>query len=141
MIDTDFILEKGDSRTTMVNNIVASSIHIYSHLMKFVGAKYKSKSWVKTVHEQNRQLLEVNNNSYWREAEGKIDTIKRKAIAEYVKEGNQNPEVALSIVLQSFPNLESLKSIGRLNAFMIEWCKKDKSDLAKDVLEYFERDK
>ena len=139
MIDTDFILEKGDSRTTIVNNMIASSIHMYSHLMKFVGAKYKSKSWVKTIREQNRQLLEVNNNSYWREAESKIDSIKRKAISEYVKESNQNPEVALGIVLQSFPNLESLKSIGKLNAFMIEWCKKDKSDLAKDVLEYIER--
>ena len=139
MDNFDLLIEGKDNRKTQINNIINSSYHIYSHLMKFVGASYNSKSWVNTVYEQSSQLRDITNASYWREAETHIEEVKRKAIQEYVKERNPNADTALGIVLQTFPTLSSLQYWGPLKQFMIYWCSKANNTESKEVIEHINR--
>ena len=139
MENFDLLNESRGNRRTEVNNIINSSYHIYSHLMKFVGANYNSKSWADTVYNQSNQLRGITNAGFWREAEGRFEEVKRKAIKEYIDEKNPNADTAFGIVYQSFPNLYSLQSWPNLKAFMIDWCSKSNDKVSQDVIDHINR--
>lgn len=123
------------TKSGSIQNIKKSSYHIYSHLMKIVMINNILNSWIGTVFEQNDQLMNITNKSYWSEAKQKMTYIKNEAIREYTKDGNPNAEIAFNIVYNDFPNIELFKDKELLRNYIIKYInKKNISARDKDEL-------
>ena len=127
-----------ESRSGDVQNIVKSSSHIYSHLMKIVMNKEVLKRWINTVIAQNEELLKITNKTYWAEAKTKMNSIKVKAINEYVADGNNNEYVAFNIVYNDFSNIELFKDKNKLKNYMIKSVKSKNISNKDELISYIE---
>lgn len=112
-----------ESKAGDINNIVNSSYHIYSHLMKFVTVRPILPGWIGTINEQCDQLMGIANATCWREVTGspsKLAKIKRKAIEEYNKDNkNMNGEIAFNIVYNDFYDITKFRDKSILKDYMI----------------------
>ncbi len=134
MENKDLILNENAS--TEIDRIVNCSSHIYSHLMKITMVNPISKSWIRTVAEQSRQLAKINNASYWKTVTDnsiKIAKIKNNAIAEYIKDGNKNAEDAYKLVHNEFPDITIFQQWTCLRDYIIKIATTNKDE---DATEY-----
>ena len=112
-----------NNRAGSIGNIINSSAHIYSHLMKFISVRPISKRWINTIKVQSGQLAEITNVSYWRDVTNnpsKLEKIKRDAITEYEKDGNKNAEVQFNIVHNDLYDITKFKDINILKNYMLD---------------------
>lgn len=124
----EFLIEES-KKSGGKSNIENSASHIYSHLMKIVSVKNKSGSWVKTVFEQYEQLIEITNETFWRDVKKdpiRLERIKRKAIHEYIKDGNLNANVWYNFVDNEFNHdIREFQNLEKLRDFMINHAGND----------------
>lgn len=111
-----------ESRAGDISNIVKSSAHIYSHLMKFISVKPILTSWVKTIDNQSGMLTGITNASFWRDVTNdplKLEKIKRRAIDEYERDGNRNGDIQFNIVYNTFYDITMFKNRAMLKSYMM----------------------
>ena len=129
-----------ESRKGEKSTIENSSIHIYSHLMKFISVKPILPGWIGTISEQSRNLIEITNASYWRDVTNnpsKLAKIKRKAIIEYEDDGNRNGDIQFTIVYNTFSNITMFKDRALLKSYMLSHLDPKKDDMYKYIEDNF----
>lgn len=127
-------------RSGNISNIMNCSIHIYSHLMKFISVKPILKGWINTIKVQSAQLSEITNNSYWRDVTNnpsRLEKIKRDAIYEYEKDDNKNGEVQFNIVHNDFYDITKFKDISIIKNYMINHADRIKD---QEIIDYINKE-
>ena len=125
-----------ESRAGDISNIVNSSAHMYSHLMKFISVRPILPGWIGTIINQSNELNKITNKSYWRDVinnPSKLEKIKREAIAEYEDDGNRNGDIQFTIVHNTFNNITMFKDRDMLKSYMLIYL--DPND---DMYKYIE---
>ena len=133
-----------ESRSGDISNIIKSSTHIYSHLMKFISIKPKLTSWVSTIYEQSGQLNNITKVSYWREVtnnKSKLLKIRNDAIAKYSKDGNSNGEIYFNIVYNDFYDIDKFKDKDLLKSYLLNHCDSDEKDMYEYIENFFNKQK
>ena len=120
------------------SNIVKSCGNLYAHLMKCCFVKPISLKWIDTIVEQLRQLIDIKNESYWRDViydQVKLNKIKRKAIETYTNDGNKNAEIAYTIVHSKLPDIQMFRrNPESVKAYLIELANEENNNELIDII-------
>lgn len=123
-----------------ISNIMRSSSHMYSHIMKVISIRPILTGWIGTIKNQIKELNKITNSSHWREVldnPTRLSKIKEDALKDYAKDGNLNGEIYFNLVYNDINDISKFKDKEFIKNYLISKLDPRKD---KDMIDYIKNE-